>query len=370
MSRIYTFVRQSTVLGVIALGAPAVYAQNPTPAPKAIAPYTLKVFATAPAGSSAPDSIAVWRDHVFIGYGDGHKPDGSDGLSSQVVEYSLDGKLVHTYNVKGHNDGLRVDPVTHQLWALQNEDANPNLVVIDPGTKKQQSYVFNATPHGGGYDDVVFRGCKVFISASNPAANPNSGPALVSARLRGGVVEVEPVLKGNAVATDLLTDARVTLNLQDPDSMTVDPLGNIVLDSQADQELVVVTQPGGKNQDVLRLPLSYMSSTGSTPVEVDDTAFVTSNEGFILFADKKLNTVYSLKRHAFSPGTAFTAADGGPFVGVLDMVSGVITPVVTGVKAPGGMTFVDTSALADHPAGQSDHQELDGQCRERDWDGE
>jgi hypothetical protein len=40
----------------------------------ATAPYELTVFADAPKGSSASDSIAVLRDHVLVGYGDGHLP--------------------------------------------------------------------------------------------------------------------------------------------------------------------------------------------------------------------------------------------------------------------------------------------------------
>jgi hypothetical protein len=42
------------------------------------------------------------------------------------------------------------------------------------------------------------------------------------------------------------------------------------------------------------------------------------------------------------PGTAYTAADGGPFVGTLDFTTGVITPIVTGLSNPGGLVFVDT----------------------------
>ena len=42
-------------------------------------------------------------------------------------------------------------------------------------------------------------------------------------------------------------------------------------------------------------------------------------------------------------GSAYTAADGGPFVGTLDLTTGVITPIVTGLSNPGGMMFVDTS---------------------------
>jgi hypothetical protein len=276
----------------------------------------------------------------------------------------MDGSVIHTYTVPGHNDGLKVDPLTHKLWALQNEDANANLEVIDPKTHFQRLYTFGPALHGGGYDDLVFRGCKVYVSASNPANNPNTGPAIVSARLEGNLVNVEPVLAGEATAGDVPTDATVQLNLQDPDSMTLDPLGNIVLDSQGDQELILVSHPGTSNQRVLRLPLSYLTSSGPMPVETDDTAFITSSQGFLLFADKSLNTVYKISKNAFVPGTAFTAADGGPFVGTLDMTTGIITPIVTGLSNPGGMMFIDSS---EH--NHDDHQEQDrDQCRDRDWD--
>lgn len=328
------------------------------------APYQLSVFATAPTGLSAPDSIAVLDGHVFIGYGDGHAPDGSDGLSSQVVEYNMDGSIVHTYTVVGHNDGLKVDPITNRLWAMQNEDLNPNLVIIDPGTQGTRFFTFGPTPHGGGYDDMVFRGCQVYISASNPAKNPNTGPAIVSAHLEGNLVEVEPVLAGTANAIDIPTDAQVQLNLQDPDSMTLDPLGNLVLDSQGDQQLIIVSNPGTEKQSVLRLPLSYLTPTGPVSVETDDTAFITSTQGFLLFADKGLNKVFKISRNAFSPGTAFTAADGGPFIGTLDFTTGVITPVVTGLMGPGGMVFVDTT----HHDGD-EHSDRDREeCRDRDRD--
>jgi hypothetical protein len=325
------------------IGFAAVSAFAQTPAPKAASPYTLTVFATAPPNLSAPDSIAVVHDHVFVGYGDGHAPDGSDGKNSQVVEFSMDGTVEHIYTVPGHSDGLKLDPITKRLWALQNEDASPNVVIIDTETQQQKVYQFASTPHGGGYDDIVFRGCKIYISASNPAKNPNTGPAIVSAKLRDGVVQVEPLLMGNAAAVDVLTGANITLNLQDPDSMTLDPLGNIVLDSQGDQELIYVTHPGKPNQQALRLPLSFLAAGANVPVETDDTAFVTSSQGFILFADKGLNTVFKLTRSGFLPGSAYTAADGGPFVGTLDLTSGIVTPVVTGISNPGGLVYVDTS---------------------------
>ena len=310
----------------------------------ATSPYELTVFANAPQGLTAPDSIAVLRGHVFVGYGDGHLPDGSDGLNSQIVEFAKDGSVVHIYTVPGHSDGLKVDPSTHLLWALQNEDANANLVIINPETDLQKLYTFGPTQHGGGYDDLVFRGSKVYISASNPANSPNLGPAIVSATLEGNSVDVKPVLAGNASAIDVTTDGPVTLNLQDPDSMTLDPEGNLVLDSQGDHLLIIVSNPGTSNQRAVQLPLTALTPAGMVaPMEVDDTAFVTSSEGFILFADKGLNTVFALKKKAFAPGAAYTAADGGPFVGTIDLTTGFITPIVTGLKNPGGLVFVDTS---------------------------
>jgi len=350
------------------VGFAAVSAFAQTPAPQAASPYTLTVFATAPPNLSAPDSIAVVDDHVFVGYGDGHAPDGSDHKNSQVVQFSMDGAVEHIYTVPGHSDGLKLDPITHRLWALQNEDASPNVAIIDTETQQQKIYQFASTPHGGGYDDIVFRGCKIYISASNPARNPNTGPEIVRAKLHDGVVQVEPLLMGNAAAVDVLTGTNITLNLQDPDSMTLDPLGNIVLDSQADQELIYVTHPGEPNQQALRLPLSFFSGKTAMPVETDDTAFVTSSKGFILFADKGLNTVFKLTRTGFVPGSAYTAADGGPFVGTLDLTSGVVTPVVTGIMSPGGLVYIDTSRQdADgRNDGDRDHSDQDADRCDRD----
>jgi len=362
MKKLTTLVFALAVLVIAGLTAGPAFAQT------AVAPYQLTVFAKAPTGLSAPDSVAILGDHVFVGYGDGHLPDGSDGLSSQVVEFKMDGTPIYTYTFVGHNDGLKVDLITHKLWALQNEDANPNLVIIDTETHFTRLYTFGPTPHGGGYDDIVFRGCKVYLSASNPANNPNTGPGIVSAHLEGNLVAVEPVLAGEASAIDIPTDTTITLNLQDPDSMTLDPQGNIVLDSQADQELIIVSNPDTAKQRVLRLPLSYLTSSGPMSVETDDTAFITSTEGFILFADKGLNTVYKLSRNAFSPGTAFTAADGGPFVGTLDFTTGVVTPIVTGLSGPGGMMFVDTSKHDRDDRRDEDRDNCHDRDRDRDWD--
>ena len=315
-------------------------AQQSSAGPKAEKGYQVSVFTKGVDGKyTEPDSIAVADGHVFIGYGDGILPDGSDGKTSNILEYTKDGQMVHVYTVVGHNDGLKAVRGTHLLVAIQNEDANPNIVVIDIASGTQTLYNFAAKPaHGGGYDDIVIRKGKVYLSASNPANDPNSEPAIVQATLSGNLIAVTPVLEGNAAATNVVTGESVTLNLQDPDSTTLDPGGDILMTSQADAELIIVRKPGTQEQTVLQIPLT--SPYGSA--QADDTLFTPSNEGFILVSDTPANTIYAIRKTEFAPGVAYTAAVAGKqgFVGRLDLDFGLLTPVVTGLQAPHGMAFV------------------------------
>ena len=236
-----SFVACALLVGWLMASVPAT-AQTP---PVATPPYKVSVFAKNPNGITQPDSIVQWHDSIIVGFQNGVAKDGTDGKSSTIVEFSLSGNVKRMFTVPGHNDGLRVVG-ENDLWALQNEDANPNLVVIDLTTGQATPYQFAPTPHGGGYDDMVVRNGKVYITASNPNLDTmgnNVFPALVRASLSHGNVLLETVFNGNASATDIPTGATVTLDLTDPDSMTIDPRGNIVVDSQADSELIFVRNP-------------------------------------------------------------------------------------------------------------------------------
>ncbi|HEY6414262.1 MAG TPA: hypothetical protein VIX42_11285 [Edaphobacter sp.] len=315
-------------------------------APTPVKGYTLSVFATGVVGRyTAPDSIAVFKNHVYIAYGDGNDPTGADGKTNMVVEYNLEGQKVFSFTVKGHNDGMKVNPYTHKLWVMQNEDANPNLVVFDPETREKTLYSFAAPPSaGGGYDDITFRGNKAYLSASNPASNPNTGSAIDEVKLENGqVVVVKHVLQGNATATNILTGQHVTLNLQDPDSMTVSPVGEIVLDSQGDSELLMVRKAGTKDQSVLQIPLS---SPYGQP-QVDDTLFTPAGDGFILVSDTAANITYKISKAKFASGVPYSAGVAGSspapgFVGRLDLEFGLLTPIVSGMLNPHGLAFVKT----------------------------
>jgi hypothetical protein len=338
----------SLMTGAVLLGSlAAVPAAAQTP-PTAIPPYKISVFANSPMGISQPDSIVQWHDSIIIGFQNHVAKDGTDGKSSTIVEFSLSGKVKGMFTVPGHNDGLRIVG-DDDLWALQNEDANPNLVVIELRSGKAKQYKFAPTPHGGGYDDMVVKDGKVFITASNPnvdAMGNNVFPALVRASLSGSNVLLETVFNGNGSATDIPTGTSVTLNLTDPDSMTIDPRGNIVVDSQADSELIFVRNPLTDEQTLGRLNISQTALLGTDgkplAITLDDTAFAPHSRAILLVTDVNGGVIYRIDAgtFGFEPGTAYTASDTLGLVGSLNLDNGVVTPIVTGFGSARGLLFV------------------------------
>lgn len=330
--------RRTLALGALLIAAPALAHAAPVVA----AGYSLTLLGSSPAGDTGADSITSVGNDYFVGYGDHHLPDGSDGLSSTIVEYSITGGVVGSVSVAGHNDGLRYNAGTGQIWAIQNEDSNPNLVLINPLTLAASQAYSIPSPHGGGYDDVAFSGGKAYLTASNPTVDGNGNstglPALVSATIptSGTTLSIVNVLAGNASATSTNTGAPVTLNITDPDGVITTPDGSVQFTSQGDSTLITVKNPGAANQSVSQLSLA---------AQVDDIAYPTAGDQTLLFTDATTNNLYALSG-AFSPNQTFVAAsfpDGaavpGSALGSLNAATGDITPVVSGVN-PGGLQFV------------------------------
>jgi hypothetical protein len=299
-------------------------------------PYTISVFAKSANGYSKPDSIVQWRNSVLVGYGNGVAKDGSDGKYSTIVQYSLGGTRQRMFSVQGHNDGLRIKPGTNELWAIQNEDGNPNkepnLVIIDLETLARKSYLIASVNGGGGYDDVVFKDDQVFITASNPSGT--HFPVLVRLTLEGNSVITETVLNNDDSAINIPTGLPVTLSLTDPDSLAIDPRGNLVLDSQGDSELVFIRHPFTKEQAVGLLQITTPTNP-PTPTTVDDITFA-SRSTFLLASDINGNTVYRIDSppFGFEPGVAYSGSDTAGIIGVLDLDNGVLTPIVTSTPDP------------------------------------
>lgn len=305
--------------------------------------FTVSVWANGTAAYSNPDSILTDGKHVYVGYQNVTAKDGSDNKTSTVVEYTMSGRVVRTFSALGHCDGLRMDPTTHLLWALTDEDGNPHLVTMDPASGATQLYKFPNPPHGGGYDDMAFVNDMALMDASNPNLDKNGTnvfPALDRVTLSNGMVHLTPVLAGNAPAIDITANAnkKVTLNLIDPDSMTFDPQGNLVLDDQGGTQLVFINGVGTTHQYVSALTIGDA---------MDDTAFATATAGTFLLSDTKANAIYALHSTTLLEGAAYATApnDSGVagFVGNIDLNTGIVTPVAIGFLSPHGMLFMPSA---------------------------
>ena len=352
--------RKLAIASMILTSALSIHAQS-TSGPVAKPPYTVTVFAPPPEGLTNPDSITTANGKIFVAYANNTPADGSGvGINNRsiIVEYNRSGQMLRTFEVVGKADGLKYNPFDHKLWALRNEDAKPGVTLIDPRSGEKTDYTYaEPTLHGGGYDDVVFFKNETFISASNPNLQPptpttpngqNIFPSIVKVHLEGRKIFVKPVLRGDASLIDIATGSTVVSQQSDPDSLKVDTAGDLVLDSQADGDLIFINQPGTENQAGLLL---HLTNGTNTQITVDDTVFPTTASGTILVVDTKGDTVYAVKSDAFQPGGAYSASDSDGILGKVDLSTGLVTPIVTGMMTPHGALFVPASSEDDDDHG-------------------
>jgi hypothetical protein len=316
-----------------------------------------------------PDDITRIGGYLFTGFQNGVGPQGqasTDGNGdSTVVEFTLSGKWVAQWDIKGKCDGLTANPYTGQVIATVNEDLHSSLYSINPWNGRVTHYLYNKPlPHNGGTDAISFYHGMMLISASAPgtigAAAPNKAyPAVYSVILNPAnhVAYVWPLFYDESLATAANGPHRgktVKLALTDPDSNEVVPSvaplfgGDFMLTSQGDKEQIYVHGAGTWYQHLSVLALSQ---------SVDDTAWATSWHGAFYATDHDAGTV-DVITGSFWPGTALVAvtpcdannapatcpAPGFPanYVGQLNMYTGQITRVATRGASlqPQGMIFV------------------------------
>ena len=353
---ILTLLAGGTAMMAAALvGAAGAQAQSVTPG----SPYTLGVFAgTPPAGATQPDDLAVSADgkRLWVGYGNGVDTKGKGGPSS-LVEYDIaTGKVLKNISIPGHLDGLKINPATGDVWATENEDGNPTLAVIDDESGAFKIYKFSPTLITGGFDDLVFvprpqedsqhdkdSAEDVFVVTSSQVDTTTPVIVRISGPLRGTNTQVTPTLPGAPLSVwNVVTNQEETTDqVGDPDSMTLDPAGELVLDNRSDKSLYIVRDSKAQNP-ILRVPLTL----GGAPVEVNDTIFTTSQTdgasstgGTIFITDTTANAIYVLTKPYFPSNEIYTAANVVNEVGLVDLNTGVVTPIVTGFQGVHGLAF-------------------------------
>ena len=327
--------------------------------------YTLATFkGVAPTGATMPDDIGVSADgaDLWVGYGNGVDTFGKGGPSN-LVEYDISsGNVLQNLTIPGHLDGLKIDPMSGEVWTTQNEDGNPTLTVVNPKNGKFQTFKVTSSLITGGLDDLVFSGpSSAFVTASSQA--DTTTPVIVEISLKGkkkkGSLNVTSVLPGapTTVWNVVTNKAETGDTIGDPDSMTMDPAGELVLDNRAlgdgtpSKSLYIVRNPSATNP-VLRVPLTLEGD----PVEVDDTIFTTSltsgessTAGTIYITDTKANIIYTLTKPYFPSNEVYSAANAVNDVGLVDLNTGILTPVVTGFMGVHGLAFAPTSVAITSP---------------------
>jgi hypothetical protein len=307
--------------------------------------FTASVFAQGSAVSaSQPDSITLVGNHVFVEYSNGASstlPPGTGG-DSTIAEYDLSGKVLNTFSVQGSADGLRYNPYTNQIWALQNQDSNSALTTIDATTGAIAHYSYTSQTAGRGYDDVAFVGGKAYLSYTNPV-NPTD-PIIVQATLGAGTITVTPVLLYNATGTNTATGQTGQIIANDPDSLGLRPNGSLLLTSEADGTLTTVKNPGSAGQAVSFV--SLVSATGQNLTGLDDTVFASRSDQRLLVSDTANNTVYAVDG-PFQVGGVYGSISSTNSVDFINLTTGLSTSITDGLfqanASPHGLAFLPSA---------------------------
>ena len=297
-----------------------------------------RIFAVAPAGSSAPDSLTLDNNgSVWVEYGNGANTTGAGG-SSTIVQYDTLGRVENTFTIAGSADGLKFDPVTDDIFVLQNQDGNSTLSLIDPMTN-QVSGPLNyavASPTRG-FDDVAFVKGNVFESHTNPAA-PGDGVVelLDNGHSPFGTLQTTPILRLGDTGTDMTTGAtNVPLPVNDPDSLKALADGTLVLTSGQDSALTFIHNPATPSQTE-----SFVTLPAGT-AGLDDA--ITTNgatSGTFFVADTATNLVSAVQVSGLNPNDVYASVASDKGIVQIDPNTGVVTPVATGFQSPHGMFFV------------------------------
>jgi hypothetical protein len=306
------------------------------------------VFATGSAvNGTAPDSITTGDGSVWVEYGNGVDSTGVIPGSSTIVQYSTSGVVQHTYSISGLVDGLKFNPTTGMIWALQNNDGNATLSLINPATHAVSGplsylsppYVYGANS-GRGYDDVAFLNGQVYLSYTNPV-NPTDAvlQLLINGNAPSGALTTSTIL--TAEQTGLISP-----NEPDIDSLKSTPNGDLVLTTEGDGpgccdpvgQFTLIAHPGTPNQTVTNVPVT---DGGNNVSGIDDVIFPGAAAGWLYVAETGANTVDKVWLSGLDPSTPIVAIGGLAEIALVNPINGdVERALLTGLDSPHGMDFV------------------------------
>ena len=202
---------------------------------------SVSVFAVAPSGATRPDSITAGGGSVWVAYAGG--TDARTGAGTTTIQqYGPGGGVQATYGIARSVDGLKYNPVSGLVFALQNQDANSTLSLINPAARTVSGSLSYASPpyvYGAnssrGYDDVAFRNGQVLLSFFNPAGSAD--PVIQS-------LDQGNAPSGTLTVTTLVTAGQEGPPTPDTDSLKVKPNGDLVQTDSNGGRFITVSNSG------------------------------------------------------------------------------------------------------------------------------
>jgi len=304
---------------------------------------SVSVFATAPAGATLPDSITVGGGSVFVAYAGGTNARTGAGTTT-IQQYSPSGAVQATYGIAGSVDGLKYNPVSGQVFALQNQDANSTLSLINPATRTVSGPLSYASPpyvYGAassrGYDDVAFRNGQVLLSFTNPAS---AADPVIQSLDQGN----NP--SGTLTVTNVVTAGQEGPPTPDTDSLKLKPNGDLVQTDSNGGRFITISNPGTAAQTATS---TFITLNGAAVTSLDDVLFPSATSGTLYLADQNNNRVLALKVSGLDTLQPLVSLDGTNQL-VTVSADGTATPFFTGVSStvgalasPHGLDFAATA---------------------------
>jgi hypothetical protein len=276
------------------------------------------VFATgSPVGGTEPDSITVGGGSVWVEHGNGADSTGLAG-SSTIVQYSLSGSIEYSYSIAGSADGLKVDPVTGIVWALQNQDGNATLSLINPTTHVVTGpLMYESPPY-------------MILNQGNNPSGPLTTTSILDAQ------QTNPLFTSSSQ------------NPPDIDSLKSTPNGDLVLTSEgngfgpawatSDGRYTLIANPGTSLQTETNVRVT--NAAGVIVNGMDDVIFPDATSGWLFVAGTPDDVVYKVWVSGLTLGTPIIALGSFNEVATVNPVTGVVKKTLLEVNAPHGMDFL------------------------------
>jgi hypothetical protein len=230
------------------------------------------------------------------------------------------------------------------VWALQNNDGNSTLTTINPATKATTLYTYGNTYTNSasrGFDDVQFPNGNTFLSETNPASPTDPVVVRLTSNL-SSPLQIAGILNSQFTGINMATGQTMSDTITDSDSLILRPNGDLVLTGEADQQVVFIHNAGLANQSE-----SFLHLLGTNGLAIsgnpDDTAFPTATSGYFFLTDTGADKVYKIFATGLSTNDVFV--DVGTEFGELNLSTGVVTPILSGLVSPHGLEFVAASAV-------------------------